>query len=159
MSESNELKSVVSVTAMAKMVGLSRSRFYQLIGTAFPKPQYGKETGRPFYDEDQQQVCLDVRRRNCGIDGKPILFYAKGHRAESPRRAKKPARPTTRVANQHADLIESLGGLGLDASASQVSETLTELFPSGISGVDEAEVTRSVFLHLQRKNSSDNVER
>ncbi len=22
-------------------------------------------------------MCLEVRRRNCGIDGEPILFYAK----------------------------------------------------------------------------------
>jgi hypothetical protein len=24
-----------------------------------------------------QQVCLEVRQRNCEIDGRPVLFYAK----------------------------------------------------------------------------------
>src|ERR1035438_2587529 len=71
-----ETKTVVTVSEMARMVGLSRSRFYQLIGTAFPSPLMDKKK-RPFYSEELQAVCLEVRRRNCGIDGKPILFYAR----------------------------------------------------------------------------------
>ena len=77
MSENIVTKSAVSVTEMARMVGLSRSRFYQLIGTAFPHPERQPGTGRPVYTEELQQVCLEVRRRNCGIDGKPVLFYAR----------------------------------------------------------------------------------
>src|SRR5438445_11373507 len=72
-----ETKSIVSVSQMAKMVGLSRARFYHLIGTAFPHPLYDVTTRRPVYSEEFQQVCLEVRRRNCGIDGKPVLFYAR----------------------------------------------------------------------------------
>ena len=37
-------KSAVSVAEMARMVGLSRSRFYQLVGTAFPHPLYDVAT-------------------------------------------------------------------------------------------------------------------
>ena len=62
---------------MARMVGLSRSRFHQLIGTTFPWPLYSVSTRRPFYDEELQKCCLEVRRRNCGIDGKPVLFYSR----------------------------------------------------------------------------------
>ena len=59
---------------------------------------------RPFYHEELQAVCLDVRRRNCGIDGKPVLFYcpATGHgtaaaeaeegRSRQRRPARRPAR-------------------------------------------------------------------
>ena len=71
-----ETKAVVTVSEMARMCGLSRSRFYQLIGTTFPAPLMDKKK-RPFYSEELQAVCLEVRRRNCGIDGKPILFYAR----------------------------------------------------------------------------------
>lgn len=72
-----QTKAIVSVAEMARMVGFSRARFYQLIqaGT-FPSPVYDIHTRRPTYTEDQQLVCLDVRRRNCGIDGRPVLFYA-----------------------------------------------------------------------------------
>ena len=72
-----ETKAAVSVAEMARMMGLSRARFYQLTKAgAFPPPVYHLLTRRPIYPEELQLVCLDVRRRNCGIDGKPILFCA-----------------------------------------------------------------------------------
>jgi hypothetical protein len=73
--KTDNTKAVVSISEMARMVGLSRSRFHQLIGTTFPWPLYAVSTKRPFYDEELQKLCLEVRRRNCGIDGKPVLFY------------------------------------------------------------------------------------
>ena len=77
MSVQKETKAAVTVAEMARMCGLSRSRFYQLIGTAFPRPERQPQTGRPIYTEELQQVCLEVRRRNWGIDGKAVLFYAR----------------------------------------------------------------------------------
>src|SRR5262245_11463174 len=73
---SGETKAIVTVTEMPRMVGLSRARFYQLVraGT-FPAPVY--QAGRPVYPEELQGICLEVRRRNCGIDGKPVLFYSR----------------------------------------------------------------------------------
>src|SRR6202035_4331102 len=88
MSVPNEMKAVVTVAEMARMCGLSRSRFYQLVGTAFPQPERQPGTGRPIYTEALQKVCLEVRRRNCGIDGKPVLFYAR-------RPASTPTKPKT----------------------------------------------------------------
>lgn len=87
MSVRKETKAAVTVAEMARMCGLSRSRFYQLIGTAFPRPERQPQTSRPIYTEELQQVCLEVRRRNWGIDGKAVLFYT--------RRPSAPARPKT----------------------------------------------------------------
>jgi hypothetical protein len=72
-----QMKAAISVTEMAKAVGLSRARFYQLIrrGT-FPPPDKEQVTGRPCYFEEGQRRCLEVRRRNCGVDGKPLLFFS-----------------------------------------------------------------------------------
>jgi hypothetical protein len=42
-------KAAVSMTEMARMCDLSRQRFYQLIGRAFPYPLYDVATRRPFY--------------------------------------------------------------------------------------------------------------
>src|SRR6202521_3669747 len=83
-----ETKTAVTVAEMARMCGLSRARFYQLIGSAFPWPVYNVATKRPFFDEEAQRICLEVRRRNCGVDGKAILFYSKGSGAApaAPRR-------------------------------------------------------------------------
>ena len=87
-------KKAVTVAEMAKMVGLSRARFYQLVGTSFPFPIYDLATRRPFYPVALQEICLDVRRQNCGIDGKPILFHRRP-RMPRPRRRERNPPPTT----------------------------------------------------------------
>ena len=151
MSARNETKAAVTVAEMARMVGLSRSRFYQLIGTAFPHPERQPGTGRPVYTEAQQEVCLEVRRRNCGIDGKPILFYARrlGTAPARPKAAKPKLEPK---GGGVTALVDGLNALGLaTATASQVERATKELFPGGTGSIDQGEVLRAVFLRLKRQ--------
>jgi hypothetical protein len=157
MSGEFQTKAAVSVAEMARMCGLSRSRFYQLIGTAFPEPERQKGTGRPVYTEELQQVCLEVRRRNCGIDGKPVLFYAR-RLGTAPSRPKPPKPKLESKGKDVAALIDGLNSLGLTtATAAQVQKVTQELFPNGTEGIDQGHVLRAVFLHLKRQNSADNV--
>ena len=73
-----QTKFAVSVAEMAKMVGLSRARFYELMEAGvFPRPERHAESGRPFFSEEQQKVVLGVRLRNRGVNGKAVLFYAR----------------------------------------------------------------------------------
>jgi hypothetical protein len=152
-----ETKAIVTVSEMARMCGLSRSRFYQLIGTTFPEPLIDDKK-RPYYSEELQSVCLEVRRRNCGVDGKPILFYAR-RLGTAPTKPKKAKAPTT--ANpKHADLLEGVRSLGLaSVTASDIAKALKELFPNGSENQDDGEILRAVFLHLKRKNPADKVGR
>lgn len=138
-----ETKEAVSVAEMSRMVGLSRARFYQLIGSAFPHPVYDVETRRPFYGEESQRVCLEVRRRNCGIDGKPILFYAR----HAPKAVQKGR--TAGVRNPNVELLEGLKGLGVVATSKQVEAALNSVCPAGTKHVDQAQVLRSVFIRLK----------
>ena len=127
MSEQNETKAAVTVAEMARMVGLSRSRFYQLIGTAFPEPKRQPGTGRPVYTEELQQVCLEVRRRNCGIDGKPILFYTR-RLGSAPARPKAPKPKLEPKGKDVAALVDGLNALGLTtATAAQVQASIRAL--------------------------------
>ena len=144
----DQLKSVVSVSEMARMCGLSRQRFHQLRGTTFPEPDYHEDTKRPFYDEEKQAVCLSVRQRNCGVDGKPILFYARRNDVGVPRKARKPT--INSKVNKHAHIVEGLKALGLSVAASQVDTAIKNLFPDGTKQVDDAEIVRAVFLNLQQ---------
>jgi hypothetical protein len=138
------------------MVGLSRQRLYQLQGTTFPYPLYDVKTRRPFYPHDLQQVCLEVRRKNCGVDGKPVMFYCTGHRSQQ-QKANKPRRPAKK--KQYPGIIDGLAALGLPSiTDSQVGEAIKQLFPRGIDGEDEAEVLRAVFLFIKCQNSGDNLE-
>jgi len=153
-----ETKTVVTVSEMARMCGLSRSRFYQLIGSAFPAPLMDKKK-RPFYSEELQAVCLEVRRRNCGVDGKPILFYAR-RLGTAPAKPKKAKAPAATVNPQHADLLEGVRSLGLaSVTAADIAKALKEIFPSGVENQEDGEILRAVFLHLKRKNRADKVGR
>ena len=148
----DQFKAAVTVSEMARMCSLGRSRFYQLIGSAFPEPTRD-DRGRPYYTEEQQRVCPEVRRRNCGIDGKVVLFYAPRHSV--PASAPKRKRGTT-----HPGVLAEVRALGLTtATAAQVDATMAQLFPNGVDGADPGEVIQAVFLSLKRKNSSDNVGR
>ena len=153
MSVQIETKTAVTVAEMSRMLGLSRARFYQLQNAGvFPCPVYDVSTRRPIYVEEAQKVCLEVRRRNCGINGQPVLFYARNNmKAPVPKAKKEKPRAN------HADLIDALSSLGLDSTAAQVEEAVKEKFPKGTEGIDQAEVIRVVFVHLKRQNTANNV--
>ena len=154
----DQTKAVVSVAEMARMVGLSRQRFYQLMGSTFPYPLYDAKSRRPYYTEEMQQVCLEVRRRNCGIDGKAVMFYCTGHRHRNRKVVTKRKRPVRK--NEYAGIIDGLAALGLPSiTDSQVASAIKQLFPAGIDGLDDGEVLRAVFLHLKRQDTSDKVRR
>lgn len=151
-------RAVVTVSEMARMVGLSRARFYQLVGAgAFPSPVYCVSTRRPMYVEELQKSCLEVRRRNCGVNGQPVLFYSRGHRPSTPAKPSEPPLPKPKASAAHADLIDGLGALGLVAAPAQVGEAVAALYPAGVNGTDRGQVLRAVFLHLKRQNPADSV--
>jgi len=152
-----QTKAAVTVAEMARMVGLSRARFYQLIDDGvFPPPVYNTATKRPLFVESQQRTCLEVRRRNCGINGRPVLFYCK--RGGEPTRPKGTGK--SKAKKRYTNIIDGVRALGLNsATADQVEGAIRVSFPGGTKGVSEPEVIRAVFVHLQRQNSTGNLNR
>ncbi len=155
MNDDIPLKMAVTVAEMARMVGLSRARFYQLqkVGV-FPPPKMDEAKKRPFYDQEAQKVCLEVRRKNCGVNGQVVLFYARRHGIAPPRKAK-----VVPKKQPQAELVEAIKALGLAVTATEVSAAVAQLYPGGTAGTDEGEVIRAVFLHLKRQDSAGNVGR
>jgi hypothetical protein len=151
-----QTKAIVSVSEMARMCGLSRARFYQLQKAGvFPAPTY--QEGRPVYTEEQQQVCLEVRKKNRGINGKAVLFYARRIiTTTEPVKSVRASKPSPQQKKDVTNLLDGLNSLGLTtATAAQVVEVSKQLFPNGTDGLDQGEVLRSVFLHLKRQNRGD----
>lgn len=154
MLSNSATKTAVSVTEMAAMMGLSRARLYQLIRKGkLPTPDIEEGSKRPYYNEDKQRQCLEVRRRNCGIDGKPIMFYARRRDVGVSRKKVERAKP---AASPHADLIDQLGVMGITVTAAQVDAVVKELFPNGTTSVPQEEVFRAVFLRIRSQHSSGN---
>jgi hypothetical protein len=148
------MQTVVSVAGMARMVGLSRQRFHQLMKQGvFPPPVYDVQTRRPHYTEELQAICLAVKEKNVGINGRVVLFYARRpgiapKKQISTGRSTSPARPL-----KHNGLIIGLKGLGLaTVTEQQIEAALEELYSAGTTDVGEAELLRAVFVHLMRRN-------
>ena len=154
MADNIVTKSAVSVTEMARMVGLSRARFYQLVrrGT-FPPADQDTLTGRPCYFEEKQHQVLEVRRRNCGVDGSPILFYSRRRDLGQTKAPSRPAKPMTKP-NNHADVIHCLEQVKITMTSAQVEATLKELFPEGTEGKDTGTVVEAIIDRVHRQNSS-----
>jgi hypothetical protein len=132
---------------MADLCQLSRSRFYDLIEAGvFPKPVLHPSNKRPMYDRDMQEKCLEIRETGIGANGVPVLFNRKPKKGLPPQRRK-----TEEKKPDHADLLEALKGLGLTTTPQAVHEAVAALFPNGLAGIDQGDVVRKVFLHLQGK--------
>ena len=162
MRNQEPLKQVVTVTEMSRMCGLSRARFYQLIKEdVFPTPSRNEQTGRPFFDREQQERCLLVRRTNRGANGKAVMFY--GCRLEAPqpppKRKQFPiSRSPKRQARQDpmlAGLRHGLTQLGVtNLTNKDIREALMKACPDGHQGVESAELLRAVFGTMQQLKSA-----
>lgn len=141
-------KSFVTVSEMAELCQLSRSRFYDLLEAGvFPKPALHPSSKRPMYDRTLQEICLEIRQTGIGANGLPVLF----NRKPTKRALSKPLRkPAEEAQPDHAALLDALKGLGLTTTPQAVSEALTAIYPYGVcAGIDQGELVRKVFLHLQ----------
>lgn len=151
-STNRNLKAAASVSQMAKMVGLSRGRFYSLVAQGvFLPPVHSPSSKRPFYIADMQQRNLEVRQTQRGVNGEYILFYDKQQPQQGRRAQRQQQRQHSR---QHDDLLRQLRSLGIDTTAAQVEQALAACFPDGVAETDDGEVLRAVNRHLRRSNDA-----
>ena len=132
-----------------------------------PEPSRNPETLRPYYSREQQEQCLLVRKTNCGINGKPTLFYAQ--RAAITNRISAPRRPVTARRSQPAvtmdpvvlELQHGLEQLGMaEVAESKIRAVLSEVYPDGHADVASPQLLMTVFRRLrERPNTQDNLAR
>jgi len=139
-------KAAVSVSEMAELCQISRSRWYEMVASGiFPKPIQLPTMKRPVYDRSLQQKCLEIRATGIGLNG-PVLFNRKPKKGVQPKhKAQLPAKDQRLV----EPILEAIKGLGLSTTPQVVSDAVAMLYPSGIAGQDQGDVIRKVFLHLQ----------
>ena len=119
----------------------------------FPPSDEDTLSKRPCYLEEKQRQILEARRRNCGVDGKPILFYSR--RRDLGQKKAVPQPPKQPKNNQYADIIDGLMALNVNVTVAQVELVVKELFPQGTDGTDPGEVIRAVFLRIRSQNPPD----
>lgn len=144
----SELREAMSIAETARLIQMSRSRFHQLIGTVFPEPKRDA-SGRPYFDREQQQLVVEIRRRNVGVNGQPILFRATGKRTASAPRTPKAIQPK----HNHRDVLVAVRDLGLtQATAKDVDDCVRNLYPDG-KVPEQGDLIRRVFLSLNSRFS------
>jgi hypothetical protein len=151
-------KAAVSVSEMAGMCGgMSRSRFYELVKAGvMPSPVYDLATRRPIFTRELQELCLQVRATNVGVNGRFILFYSRRMEPGLP------ATPRTRGRRSRAataavdpSLMEAIRSLGLqEIGEPEVYSAIQTCFPTGTEGVDEGALVRAVWRHLRRSDGA-----
>ena len=146
------LKPVISVIDMIRMLSLSRARFYQLIDKQiFPSPLYCPRTHRPFYTAEFQQICLDIRESNIGYNGSYVLFYSP--RKEKQTISDKSGSKSKPKNSAYQELTETLKRMGLDVDTAQVGSSVENLFPEGLDKTDSGLVIRELFRFFKSKVS------
>ena len=144
MKPESPLKAAVSVSAMCRLLKMSRSQFYWHVkrGT-FHAPLYLASNKRPYFTASMVEDNLRARETGVGVSNEYVIFYERQPTATKTE-VKKPK------AN-HSALLEGLGSLGLNSvTIEQIDDALAVCFPNGTSGQDEANVLRVVFRHLKR---------
>lgn len=144
---------VMSISAMAREVGLSRSRFYTLMNEGvFPQPIYLIRTRRPVYTTELQEACLEARRRGLGaVNGQPVIFYERLPKARAtPKPSRRKGGAAATVPPPVARLIEGLKQLGIsDPKPSAVNTALAEAYPDGVGETESGAVLATVYRRLR----------
>ncbi len=143
MSSNNELKIVCTVPEMAKKLGLSRARLYQLLKEGvFPGPVH-LGTKRPYYPLELQQKCIEIRRTRIGFNGQPILF--------NDSRRSKSGKCRTQSGDKFEELVVILRELRLSVTHNKIKKAVKILYPEGLpKGPIEGTVIRDLFRYLRQ---------
>jgi hypothetical protein len=138
MLSDNNLKAVCPVTEMARKVGLSRARFYQLQKTGvFPEPLRSGPK-RPFYPLELQRKCIEIRETGIGFNGQPVIFYSS-----------RKDRSQSRLSYER--LADALRQMNLNVTLDTVKKAVEALYPKGLpSEGDEGRVIRDLFRYFER---------
>jgi hypothetical protein len=150
----NKLKAICSVTELAEILGLSRTRFYQLQRKGvFPMPVFCIRTRRPFYPLDLQKKCIEIRKTGIACNGQPVLFY--GERKNSSKASlelSESKKGGNKNQQKYEELTKTLRQMGLNVSCKAVENAINTLFPEGLQQhSNEGRIVRDLFRYLTAK--------
>lgn len=145
---SQNLKAACSVSEMAQLLSLSRSRFYQLLKQGiFPQPLYDVATKWPFYPHHLQMRCLEIRNTGIGNNRQRILFYT--------RRKKGASTTKQHIPQRYHVPINVLSQIGVKTTLKQLKVALKNLYPEGLQPhINDGVVIRDLIRHWNQQPST-----
>ena len=143
-------KVAVTVSEMAEMCQISRSRWYEMVDAGvFPKPIRLPSVKRPVYDRELIAKCLEIRATGIGLNG-PVLFNRRSKKASLPK-AKPLSVKAEAVDPAIEPIVDAVKALGVTTTPQAVCDAVAVLYPTGIAGQSQGDVIRKTFLYLQGK--------
>ena len=139
-------KAALSVVEVASLCLLSPSRFHALVRQGvFPKAVKAGQGRRPHYTHEIVQRCVEIRSTGIGENGQVTLFNRPAKKKADRKRT-----AITPLIAEHEGLIDALQELGLSVTGEAFAAAVRNVFPDGISSVEQSEIIRKVFVFLQR---------
>ena len=147
----HKIKPVMSVGDMAKALGHSRARFWQLQKQQiYPPALYDIRTKRPYFDARLQKICHEVRETGIGCNGDFILFYSpRKTPSAKPQKSHRPDAQNKEIPAEHQELVDTLNQMGVEVTGEQVSEAVQKLYPDGLKK-DMGVVLREIYCHFRK---------
>ena len=146
------IKAAVSVSELAELCGISRSRWYELVEAGvFPAPVTLAPLKRPVYDRTLIEKCLEIKRTGISLGGTPVVWNRKLSKASSARSKTKSPATEKPIEPCIEPILDAVKALGLTPTAQAVNDAIATLYPTGISGQEQGDVIRKTFLYLQGK--------
>ena len=148
------IKAAVSVSEMAELCEVSRSRWYELVDAGvFPAPVVILPIKRPVYDRSLIEKCLQIRETGISLGGWPVVWNRKRKKTSL---TKQKATPPAK--GQTADpliepIFDAIKALGLNTTLQAVTDAVAANYPTGIADQGQGDVIRKTFLYLQGKRT------
>ena len=141
----SSLKAASTVSALCKLLEMSRSQYYLLAKRGiFHLPLYLETTKRPYLTASMVEDCIQARYSGIGVNGQVVLFNER-------KRVDTKEKPAAKV--DYTSIIAGLRQLGLEATKEHVQQALDNEYPRGIDGIDEPTLITKVFRWLKRSGN------
>jgi DNA-binding transcriptional MerR regulator len=133
-----------SVSKTARLIGLSRPRFYELLNKGvFPRPHRNPSNNRPYYDQNLYEKCRQIKATGIDIKGRRVIFY-------------KPRQKQTKKESSSKDLplkeiYDILTQMGINCSKKDFINITKTTYPNGFKKLDKGVVIRELYRQLCKR--------
>jgi hypothetical protein len=156
--EEKAIPEIVSINQLCNLMGVSRSRYYQILSEGLIHPPVYSDSNRPYFTRELALMNIAVKRNNTGVNGKICIFYNCAPSTSSAKNKTVKKEVKKKTTDNHSDLVEGLSCLGINGiSNSQIEAALKKCFPNGTDSFEEGEILRQVYCLIKEQNSADNV--
>ncbi len=137
-------QSIYSISAICRLLKLSRGQFYNLQKKGiFPPSLKDERTGRSYFNEELKNICIEIKKTGVGYNQQYHLFYET---------RKKPTvrKHNNNIEDKYSDIIEMLKQMGLSGIFNEdISSALSQIYSDSNIPEDEGILVSELFKYFK----------